>query len=139
MSKPPVRWVKAYWEEDDETYFFEVAEDGWVLRQVVLQGPDRAPTVAASLAEWPDVEREGLAAAQEYFAKYGMTADKPITKWDFPHAKIACGTFEKVWIRARAHLDAKVPAAQKRASKPRSRRHPTRPRRKAGRRASGAK
>jgi hypothetical protein len=51
VSKPPVHWVRAYWEEDDETYFFEADEHGWVLRQVVLHGPDGTPTVAASLAE----------------------------------------------------------------------------------------
>jgi hypothetical protein len=136
VSKPPLRWVEAYWEEDDQTYFFEADEDGWVLRQVVLQGPDRSPTVAASLVEWPDVKREGLAAAQAYFAKYGMTSEKPITEWDFPYVKITRGTFEKVWTRARGHLDAKSPPvaeASARASKSSS---SSKSRRKAGPRAS---
>lgn len=132
MFKRPMHWVKAYWEEDDGTYFFEADEDGRVLRQVVLQGSDRTPTVAASLADWPDVEREGLAAAQAYFAEYGMTSDKPITKWDFPHVKIAAGTFEKVWTRARDHLDAKRGALPKRATKPRTPLPRSRPRWKTG-------
>jgi hypothetical protein len=49
--KPPVRWLNSHWDED-VLFFFEADEDGWVLRQVELCGPDRTPTVAASLAEW---------------------------------------------------------------------------------------
>lgn len=39
--KPSVRWLKAHWDEEDVLFFFEADEDGWVLRQVELRGPDR--------------------------------------------------------------------------------------------------
>lgn len=61
--KPAVRWLKSYWDEEDVLYFFEADEDGWVLRQVELRGPDRTPAVAAYLAEWPDANRDGLGGA----------------------------------------------------------------------------
>lgn len=74
------RWVRRYWDEDDAWYYFEIGPDGWMTRQVVLHGPQREPTVAASLAGW---QRE-LAAGrnQEYLARYGVLADQPITEWD---------------------------------------------------------
>jgi hypothetical protein len=80
--KPPVRWLKSYWDDEDVLFFFEADEDGWVLRQVELCGPDRTPTVAASLAEWPDADRGGIDAVRAYEAKYGALADQPISEWD---------------------------------------------------------
>ena len=104
--KPPVRWLKAYWHDDDISYFVEADEDGWVLRQVELRGSDETPRVATALAEWPDAMRDGLAAVQAYEAKYGALAEKPISDWnDFPGVAIARDEFETVWRRARAHLD----------------------------------
>ena len=85
--KPPVRWLRSYSDEEDVTYFFEADEDGWVLRQIELRGPDKTPAVASALSEWPNADRNGLGAVQAYEAKYGALADKPITEWDagFPH------------------------------------------------------
>jgi hypothetical protein len=105
--KPAMRWFKSRWDEEEVLLFFEANEDGWVLRQVELRGPDRAPAVAAALAEWPDAKRDGLAAVQAYEAKYGALADQPISEWDagFPHVAIDRAEFEEVWNRARAHLD----------------------------------
>ncbi len=104
--KPPVRWLKSYWDEEDVMVFFEADEDGWVLRQVELRGTDRTPAVAASLAEWPDANRDGIAAVHAHEARYGALADQPISAWDtgFPHNDIDRLEFEEVWQRARAHL-----------------------------------
>jgi hypothetical protein len=107
VSKPPVRWLRSYWDEEDVTYYFEEDEDGWVLRQVELRGPDKTPAVAAAVAEWPDANLDGLAAVQAYEAKYGALADQPRTEWDegFPHVEIDRTEFETVWRHARTHLD----------------------------------
>ncbi len=104
--KPAVRWLRSYWDEEDVLYFFEADEDGWVLRQVELHGKDRTPAVAASLEEWPDTDRDGLAAVQAYEAKYGGLADQPIGEWEagFSHDEIDRAAFEIVWQQARAHL-----------------------------------
>ena len=107
VSKPPVRWLRAYWDEEDTTFYFEVDEDGWVLRQVEFSGADRTPTVAASLAEWPDAERDGLAAVQAYEARYGGIADQPLPPDqppDAPHVIIDRVEFVEVWQRARTLL-----------------------------------
>lgn len=106
--KRPVRWLRSYWDEEDVTFFFEIDEDGWVLRQVELRGPSETPAVAAALAEWPNADRDGLAAVQAYESKYGGLADQPITQWDegVPHVEIEHTEFEAVWQRARAHLEA---------------------------------
>lgn len=108
VSKPPVRWLRAYWDEEDITYYFEADEDGWVLRQVALSGSEHTPTVAASLAEWPDADREGIAVVQAYEARYGSLADHPLPLVDHlsspPHVAIDLAEFDVVWQRARAHL-----------------------------------
>lgn len=106
--KPAVRWLESYWDDEDVLFFFEADEDGWVLRQVELRGPDRTPAVAAALVEWPDANRDGHDAVRAYEATYGALADKPIAEWDadFPHADIDRAAFEEVWHRARAHLAA---------------------------------
>ncbi|MCE9573193.1 MAG: hypothetical protein K8W52_08555 [Deltaproteobacteria bacterium] len=104
--KAPVRWLKAHWADDDVWFFFEADDDGWVLRQVELRGPDETPQVAAALAEWSDADSDGLAAVQAYEAKYGALADQAISAWnDFPGVAITGDEFETVWRRARAYLD----------------------------------
>lgn len=117
--KAPVRWLKAHWDEEDVLLFLEADEDGWVLRQVELRGPDRMPVVAAALAEWPDIDRQGIGAVQAYEAKYGALAHQPISDWDanFPHVGIDRVEFEEVWARARAHLDDNQPGSPNRAPK----------------------
>ena len=44
--KPPVRWLKAHWDEEDVLFFFDADDDGCVLRQAEQSGPNRIPTVA---------------------------------------------------------------------------------------------
>jgi hypothetical protein len=104
VSKPAVRWTRAYWDEEDIIFFFETDEDGWVLRQVELRGADKTPAAAAALVEWPDADREGLAAVHAYEAKYGALADQPIEWNEGPYIDVERAEFETVWQDARAHL-----------------------------------
>jgi hypothetical protein len=53
VVKPAVRWLSSSWVEADIRYYFEADEDGWVLRQIELEGSERIPVAAAALAEWP--------------------------------------------------------------------------------------
>jgi hypothetical protein len=110
ISKPAVSWFQWYWPDEDILYFFEADEDGWVLRQVELQGPDRTPITAASLAEWPEPTRENFAAIKAYDAKYGGLADQPLFPWepDSPGVAIDRAAFDEVWVQARAHLERKA-------------------------------
>ena len=41
-----------YWDEEDTWFYLEVDGEGWVVRQVELEGPELTPVEAASLAEW---------------------------------------------------------------------------------------
>src|SRR5574338_47354 len=105
--KPVTRWVRFYWDEEDVTFFIETDEDGWPLRQVELKGPDKVPTVASALAEYPNHDRDGLAAVRAYETKYGILSDQPIEDRDddIPLVDLERSEFEDVWQRARAHLD----------------------------------
>ena len=49
-----MRWVEAHDDEEDIAYFFELDAECCARRQVELHGADRAPAVAAALAELPD-------------------------------------------------------------------------------------
>jgi hypothetical protein len=107
--KPPVRWLTSYFEDDDILYYFEFDEDGWVLRQVELEGPNRTPITAAALSEWPDPVVDGLDAQRAYMARYGAVGDQPLPSRepDFPHEQISADEFERVWRKARASLEEK--------------------------------
>ncbi|XVQ86451.1 hypothetical protein ACQP2K_03175 [Microbispora siamensis] len=96
-------WFRAYWDEEDTWFYFEVDAEGWVTRQVELRGPDNTPIAAASLAEWQEAQSAGH--LNEYEATYGLTAETPIQEWDGydPHP-LTLTEFENVWHRARRHL-----------------------------------
>jgi hypothetical protein len=101
--------LKSYWQEEDVWFYFEADDDGWVLRQIELTGPEQTVRTAASLAEWPDADTAGIEAVRRYESKYGGLADQPIPKWDgdFPHQEIEQEEFEVLWRRARLRLEAK--------------------------------
>ncbi|MGW6357938.1 hypothetical protein ACWFR5_22905 [Streptomyces sp. NPDC055092] len=94
-------WFRSYWTEEDTWFYFEIDADGWVARQVELQGPLEKPLAAASLAEWQAAQQAGTLA--DYEATFGATAENPVQEWDGhePHA-LTLDEFETVWITARA-------------------------------------
>ena len=106
-----MRWLRHYRDEEDVTQFFEIDDEGWVVRQVELRGARQVPTVAGTRAELPDANRDGLAAVQAYEAKYGVLAEQPMSKWDadFRHADIEQAELEAIWKMARAHLERPAP------------------------------
>ena len=105
--KPPVRWLKSRWSEEDILFFYEADEDGWVLRQVELHGREHVPMCAAALAELPDAMTDGLEAVQQYESKYGVLAEMPLPMGSahFPNEQISRAEFDEVWSRARVHLE----------------------------------
>lgn len=99
------KYVRSYWGDEDVTFFWEVAADGWITRSVELVGPERSVRAAASLAEVTSVrDTDGMTAVQAYERRYGVAPEKPVTGWDFPHDVISSNEFERVWSEARKAL-----------------------------------
>jgi hypothetical protein len=103
------RWFRSYWAEEDIWFYFEVGDDGWVTRQVELQGPLEKPLAAASLAE--SEAAEGTGSLGDYEATFGTTAKAPVHEWDDHDPQyLAAAEFETVWHRARAALQTRADA-----------------------------
>ncbi|RJL35740.1 hypothetical protein [Bailinhaonella thermotolerans] len=97
------RWFRSYWDEEDIWFYFEVDADGWVARQVELQGAAGTPIAAASLAEWRHARDAG--AGRAYEATYGFTAEVPVHEWEGHDPEpLTRDEFDAVWRRARGHL-----------------------------------
>lgn len=62
-------WMRCYWDEEDVWFYFEVDAEGWVTRQVELQGPEQTPVAAASLDEWQQAHYAGR--LDEYDSRFG--------------------------------------------------------------------
>ncbi|MFF5313597.1 hypothetical protein [Streptomyces massasporeus] len=89
------RWFRSYWAEEDTWYYFEADADGWVTRQVELQGPLQKPIAAASLAEEKAAEQAGT--LEGYEATFGATAEVPVHEWDAHEPQnLTTGEFETV-------------------------------------------
>ncbi|MFD8419268.1 hypothetical protein [Streptomyces sp. NPDC059466] len=103
------RWFRSYWAEEDTWFYFETDAEGWVTRQVELQGSLQKPVAAASSTEWEATQRAGTHA--DYEATFGFTAEIPVHEWD-PHAPedLAADEFEAVWLTARATCQARARA-----------------------------
>ncbi|QNP76165.1 hypothetical protein IAG44_39925 [Streptomyces roseirectus] len=102
-------WFRSYWAEEDTWFYFEVDADGWVTRQVELQGPLQRPVVAASSAEWEAARRAGTLA--DYEAAFGATAESPVHEWDAHDPQdLPAAEFETVWRAARATCRARARA-----------------------------
>ncbi|MFG3589475.1 hypothetical protein [Streptomyces sp. NPDC047990] len=101
------RWFRNYWAEEDTWFYFEAGADGWITRQVELQGPLEKPVTAASSTEWEAAQQAGALA--DYEATFGITAEIPVHEWD-PYAPqdLAADEFEAVWLAARATCQARA-------------------------------
>lgn len=94
-------WFRSCWAEEDTWFYFEIGADGWVTRQVELQGPDEKPIAAASLAEWQAAQQAGTLA--DYEATFGGTAEAPVQEWDaYDPYDLNLEEFEAIWLTARA-------------------------------------
>ncbi|MBL3671283.1 hypothetical protein JL475_36300 [Streptomyces sp. M2CJ-2] len=98
--------MRCYWDEEVIWYYFEVDAEGWVIRQVELQGSELAPITAASLEEWQRAQRAGGLA--EYEKKFGVTAELPVSQWeDYEPDQLTSQEFEEVWDAARQEIAAR--------------------------------
>jgi len=95
--------VRRYWDEEDLWFYFELDEEGWVTRQVELEGSSGRPVTAASISEWFEELEAGR--IQLYQARFGGLADKPISQDELGEYELVVGDdFEELWRRARLHL-----------------------------------
>ena len=102
-------WIRAYDGESDVWSYFELDGEEWALRQVDLQGPQRQPVTAASLAEVIEIRDRGdLAAMTAYERQYGVLAEGALRGWQEADraAEITRQEFESTWAAAREALDA---------------------------------
>lgn len=76
------RWIRSYWDEEDVTFVWEVADDGWIQRSVEQVGPERNPRSAAALAEVIAArDAGGISAVQAYESSHGLLPDQLIDDW----------------------------------------------------------
>jgi hypothetical protein len=95
--------MRCYWDEEDTSFYFEVDAEGWVIRQVELEGPELTPIAAASLAEWQRAYDAGC--LDEYDSRFGITAELPISNWEgHDPEQLTFEEFEEVWGSARRHI-----------------------------------
>lgn len=102
-------WIRAYDGESDVWSYFELDGEEWALRQVDLQGPQRQPVTAASLAEVIEIRDCGdLAVMAAYERQYGVLAEGALRGWQESDgaAEMTRQEFESTWATARETLDA---------------------------------
>lgn len=91
--------MRCYWDEEDVWFYFEVDDEGWVIRQVELEGLELSPIAAASLAEWQRARDAG--SLDEYDSRFGITAEVPVSEWEgHDPEQLTPEEFEEVWDRA---------------------------------------
>jgi hypothetical protein len=95
--------MRCYWDEEDIWFYFEADAEGWVIRQIELQGPDLAPIAAASLDEWQQARDAGRLA--QYESRFGITAELPVSEWEGHNPEhLTSAEFEEVWVLARQQI-----------------------------------
>jgi hypothetical protein len=96
-------WMRCYWDEEDTWFYFEVDAEGWVIRQVELEGPELIPIAAASLAEWQRARDAGRLG--DYDSRFGITAELPVSEWEgHDPEQLTFEEFEDVWRPARQQI-----------------------------------
>ncbi|MGW1027627.1 hypothetical protein ACWD4J_28675 [Streptomyces sp. NPDC002577] len=99
--------MRCYWGEKDVWFYFEVDAEGWVIRQVELEGPELTPIAAASLAEWQHAYDAGR--LDEYDNRFGITAERPVSEWEgYDPEELTSDHFEVVWDTARRQITARL-------------------------------
>ncbi|OSZ60290.1 hypothetical protein OQI_11705 [Streptomyces pharetrae CZA14] len=99
-------WMRCYWDEEDVWFYFEVDAEGWVTRQIELQGPELTPITAASLDEWHLAQDAGR--LDEYDKRFGTTSELPVSDWEgHVPEELSFDQFERVWDRARRQITAR--------------------------------
>ncbi|MFB6980294.1 hypothetical protein [Streptomyces scopuliridis] len=73
-------WMRCYWDEEAVWFYFEVDAEGWVTRQIELEGPALTATAVASFDEWQQAHAAGQPA--EYDSRFGITAELPVSEWE---------------------------------------------------------
>nr|WSX54348.1 hypothetical protein OG409_00275 [Streptomyces sp. NBC_00974]WSX54886.1 hypothetical protein OG409_38635 [Streptomyces sp. NBC_00974] len=95
--------MRCYRDEEDTWFYFEVDAEGWVIRQVELEGPELTPIAAASLAEWQGASDAGR--LDEYDSRFGITAELPVSEWEgHDPEQLIFEEFEEVWGSARRQI-----------------------------------
>ncbi|MFD3776382.1 hypothetical protein [Streptomyces sp. NPDC058612] len=95
--------MRCYWDEEDVCFYFEVDDEGWVTRQIELEGPALTPIAAASLAEWQRARDAGR--LDEYDNRFGITAELPVSEWEgHDPEELTLDEFEEVWDSARRQI-----------------------------------
>lgn len=98
--------MRCYWDEEDIWFYLEVAAEGWVTRQIELEGPELTPIAAASLAEWQQAQDAGR--LDEYERGFGMTAELRVSEWEgHDPVPLSSEEFEEVWDSARRQITAR--------------------------------
>ncbi|MFD9454064.1 hypothetical protein ACFWBC_13325 [Streptomyces sp. NPDC059985] len=96
-------WMRCHWDEEDVWFYFEVDAEGWVTRQVELEGPQLTPIAAASLTAWQQACDAGR--LDGYDSRFGMTAELPVSEWEGHDAEeLTSDEFEEVWGSARLRI-----------------------------------
>ncbi|MFF1709879.1 hypothetical protein [Streptomyces sp. NPDC058268] len=96
-------WRRCYWDEEDIWFYFEVGAEGWVTRQIELQGSALTPIAAAALDEWQRAQDAGR--LDEYDSRFGLTAELPVSEWEgHDPEELTSDQFEEVWGMARRHI-----------------------------------
>jgi hypothetical protein len=92
-------WFRSHRVDGDVRYFFEVDDEGFVRRQVELEGTSGATNAASSSEEVEAAYRDNTIG--EYFATYGLPEEWSTQAWDHELEPFTEEEFEVVWVTAR--------------------------------------
>ncbi|GAB2843427.1 hypothetical protein GCM10022221_48290 [Actinocorallia aurea] len=100
-----MRWMRDHWADDNLWRYFELDDEGFIQRQVELEGPDREANTACSMDEWEAALRDG--SSDQYYETYGMVDEWSFTRGDHEDPQPSDKEeFESVWQQARRACEA---------------------------------